>query len=556
MKPQNNVFKTGILLLTVIIMMGCSKDDSVAPTETGKVEVLDPTISLDEFETDDGEIGISISARDIAKKGYKPFTATISFEGNTNLEDQVIPFDEFNNLANLSFKTENLDDSLEAKLKEGIPLTIIVKDEMGLELARRDISKLSFLANPPEQEMDSNTLEDLYKNVMLRQNVIHYMQIVDKDSNVKSAPDSELYPNTTDKDTPMKVTPIENLDYNSDYTEDYTTFIFEEIDGEDDVFNISVHNGNDIHYLYVSGAGTQLGRINIQSKLNLNTNGSNTNASTLINYKFKIIKVKPGLYTITSLFTGNPIVVDGNRLKSGDETVNEDPAYFRILAFDIDWNIQPKDYRSLPPIMPPSTNNSEVNTTLRNCGNVTLTQGVGQSETVTTTETVSWQESMSVATTNAGSVSLTVGYEAETKFFGTGGKLSAQVTGTYNYSKTKTATTTNAESFGNQKSVVVAVKRDVAVPAGVAVSVIDVYQKYEYIKVPFVQRFIIYGKYQQDNSALTGEEIVTQFAFNKFTGVITAIGTDYIEVTVRGNTILERLIQTETETRNIENACD
>tara|TARA_R110000868_G_scaffold200998_3_gene448579 strand:+ start:671 stop:2437 length:1767 start_codon:yes stop_codon:yes gene_type:complete len=554
MKSQNKIL---MLLITFILIIGCSKDESIeSPTGTGEVEVLDPTISLDEFETDEGQIAVSISAREIAKKGYKPFTASISFGGDINLEDQDIAIDEFNNLANLSFKNEILDDEIKAKLKEGIALTVIIKDEMGMELARRDFPKLSFLANPSEQEIDSNTLEDNYKNVMLRNNIIHYMQIVDKDNNIKSAPNSELYPNTTDPDTPMKVTPIGNLDYNIDYTEDYTTFIFEEIDGEEDVFNISVHKGNDIHYLYASMGSSQLGRINIQSKLNLNANGGNTGASTFINYKFKITKAKPGLYTITSLYTGNPIVVDGNLLKSGNETVNETPAYFRILAFDIDWDIQPIDYKSLPPIMPPSTNNSEVNTTLRNCGNVLLTQGIGQSETVTTSETVSWQESMSVATTNAGSVSLSIGYEAETKFFGTGGKLSAKVTGTYNYSKTETATTTNSESFGKQKSVQVAVKREVAVPAGEAVSVIDVYQKYEYVKVPFVQRFRIYGKYQQDNSELSGKEIATQFAFNKFTGVITDVQEKFIEVTVKGNTILERLIQTSTEIRNIQNACD
>jgi len=70
-----------------------------------------------------------------------------------------------------------------------------------------------------------------------------------------------------------------------------------------------------------------------------------------------------------------------------------------------------------------------------------------------------------------------------------------------------------------------------------------------------VQRFRIKGNYQEDGKALSGEEITTQFTFNSFTGVITDVQSDYIEVTVRGTNLINRLIETETISKDIEGAC-
>ena len=92
-------------------------------------------------------------------------------------------------------------------------------------------------------------------------------------------------------------------------------------------------------------------------------------------------------------------------------------------------------------------------------------------------------------------------------------------------------------------------------PPGTAIAVADIYQQYQNIKVPFVQKFRISGKYQEDGMSLTGQEILTQFAFNSFTGVITEIEGEYIEVTVRGNTTIDRIIEASTETRDIPGSC-
>ena len=546
MKKSINIIT---VLSLIFLLNSCSEDDSMqTSTGTGELEEIGSTISLDEFETDEGEIGIRISARNIAKKGYKPFTATISIDGEAG---QDVLFDEFNNLADLSFERSELEDSLEEALKEGVPVTVTVKDENGFELSSRSFTKLSFASNPPVQEISADALEDQFKEVMLREDYDYYVQLVDKNNIVFGAPGSQRFIN---QDLSTEVRLLADLDYdtNEQILNDYSRYRFAKIPGNEEYFSIAKHDGNNIHYLYMNN-----NQLFVQSKGNLTRNGGNIeDISAFRNYWFKIERQEEGFYKIISYARENPLILDGSDFRVASEAEPADPTYFRILAFDIDWDIQGIDSKFLAPIMPPSSNNSEVNTTLRNCGSVTTSQSVGQTESVTSSETVSWEESMSVATTNSGGVSVTISHEAETKFFGTGGKTTGSVTGNYQYTKTRTETTTNSESFGKERTVQVSVARVITVPPGQAVAVADVYQQYTDVKVPFVQRFRVYGNYQQDNAALSGNEILTQFNFNGFTGVVTEVNADFIEVTVRGNTVLERIIQTTTETRDIDGVCN
>lgn len=301
------------------------------------------------------------------------------------------------------------------------------------------------------------------------------------------------------------------------------------------------------------------GQLNIQSKGNLVTNGSNTNVEDFPAYWFKIEKDGPGLFKIVPQGTENPLVVSGSNFVIANTSAPDEPNYFRILLFDIDWDVQVIDSQFSKPIMPPSATNSAYNSTLRNCSSGTLTQTIGESTTISTTQVAGYEETMSVSTTNTAGVevSVEVSYEAEAKFFGSGTKksISGSITGSYEYSKTATETNTRSRSLSTEKSVEVSVSREVGVPAGTAISVADIYQQYQNIRVPYVQKFRIEGNYQEDDMPLTGQEILTQFAFNSFTGVVTEVADNHIEVTVRGNTIIDRIIETSTETRDIPNAC-
>ncbi|WP_133248463.1 hypothetical protein [Flagellimonas aquimarina] len=558
MKTNFKVLSRSFMLLLLILVVACSKDDSgnPDPNQNGQVEELDPTISTSEFETDEGQIGISLSAREIARRGYNPVTAVISIESSSNLEDQTVPFDEFSNLAILSFENDALDDTLENELKDGVAVQVTVRDENDAVLATQDFAKLSFKPSPEDEEIGAEGLDDLFAEVSLRPDLKYYVQLVDNDNNVVGAPSSQRYPATgTSPPADIRLRGTMNYSEEPDFFETYTTYHFAKIPDNEEYFSIAVHDDDDIHYLYISN-----GQLNVQSRGNLVVNGGNTNVADFPHYWFKIEKEGPGFFKIVPRGTENPLVVSGSNFVIANSSTPSDSHHFRILLFDIDWDVQVIDSKFSKPIMPPSATNSAYNSTLRNCSSGTLTQTIGESTTIGTTQVAGYEETMSVSTTNTAGVevSVQVSYEAEAKFFGSGTKksITGSITGSYEYSKTATETNTRSRSLSTEKSVEVSVSREVGVPAGTAISVADIYQQYQNIRVPYVQKFRIEGNYQENDDPLTGQEILTQFAFNSFTGVVTEVADGYIEVTVRGNTVIDRIIETSTETRDITNACN
>lgn len=563
MKTTRKLLGTLLTLVFIIMYIGCSKDESTTPPSTGgdKLEVLPSTISLEEFETDEGEIGISINARSIARKGYIPTTADIVVTATTGDYSQKILFDAFNNIANLSFKNENLSEEAKTELKNGVEVTINVLDENDNVLTTKIISKISFTSSPSEEEIPANDLADLYAKVSLREDVIHYVQLVtDTGSEIFGAPNSKNYeldsPDNRNLRAHILINKLADLDYASEDVEKYTTFRFKEVLGKEGlgIYSIAIHNGADIHYTYIDGSDS---KFNIQTKDNLDNNLINTPVEDFMNYQFKIEKVAPGLYTFTSGSTGNPLILDSNAngINAGNNPTSEDLAYFRVMSFDIDWDIQPIESKFMRPILPPSGTSEAYNSTLRNCSSGGLQQTVGRSESLETIEILGWEESMSVSTTQDYLISVTIEAEVSTKFFGAGGSVNSSVTGSYGFNKSKTNTSTRSGSFQKSKSTEISTERTQEVPPKTAITVADVYQSYENVRIPYVQRFRIKGTYQENNQALTGQEITTQFAFNSFTGVITDVQGDYIEVTVRGTNVINRLIETQTISDDVPSNC-
>lgn len=555
MKTNFRIASRFLIVSLCIVAIACSKEDSDSITNPeGEVEELAPSISTSEFETDEGQIGISLSAREIARRGYKPVTAVISIASSSSIEDQTISFDEYSNLAILSFENDTLDDTIESELKDGVAVQVTVRDVNDAVLATQDFTKLSFKPSPEDEEIGAEGLDDLFAEISLRSDLKYYVQVVNKENEVIAAPGSQGYLVENSVSRGMQVMTDLNYAEDPEYFDNFTTYYFEKIPNNEGYYSMAVKNENDIHYLYMSGT-----RLNIQTRENLERNVTNTNVEFFTNYWFKIIKEGPGFFSIVPFDTVNPLVISGSNFVIASNNSPTDPNYFRILLFDIDWDVQVVDSQFSKPIMPPSATNSAYNSTLRNCSSGTLTQTVGESTTIGTTQVAGYEETMSVSTTNTAGVevSVQVAYEAEAKFFGSGTKqsISGSITGSYEYSKTATETNTRSESLSTEKSVEVSVSREVGVPPGTAIAVADIYQQYQNIRVPFVQKFRISGKYQENDIPLTGQEISTQFAFNSFTGVITEVDAEYIEVTVRGNTIIDRIIETSTETRDIANSC-
>lgn len=210
----------------------------------------------------------------------------------------------------------------------------------------------------------------------------------------------------------------------------------------------------------------------------------------------------------------------------------------------------------MQPILPPSNTASEFNQKIRNCSSGTQSTTIGESLTLETKSIVGWEESMSVSSSRDHSISVTVEAEVSTELFGTGGSLKTSITEDYAFSTSRTSVSTTSEAFEKTESKNIFIERTQEIPPKTVILVADIYQSYENVRIPFVKRFRIKGRYQENDIPLTGNEILTQFTFNNFTGVVTNIQQDFIEVTVRGTNVINNLIDTETISENVEGGCD
>lgn len=534
-----------ILLFTLI---GCTPDDQEVPEIVEELEGAD----MDEVESDEGSLGISISTRNLARKGYIAATADIIVKSETgNFSKVDIPFDELTNIALLFYEVDSLSEDQSMELRNGVDLTVRIEDSEGNALLVREYSKTSFLPSPEDIEMPASDFENRFARIALREEVLHYVQLVSAQNTVFGAPDNSHFSNASSQPLPLTYRPVEEINYETNTSALHTAFRFREIPGKPNLFSISRHLDDDIHYVYLQGNGL----LSIQTKRNLILNGGNTNAEEYLNYQFLIEKAGEGRYTITPLITGIPISLN-NETNLFESKEGKSPSFFRLFSLDIDWQVQSLGTSYMQPILPAAQTASAFNSTLRNCSSGPLEQKVGQSETISSTSTVEWSESMSVSSKNTTSVSVTVGAEVETKFFGKGGTASVSATGGYEYTKEATQTQTHSSSFEETESVTVSFERTITVLPGTATQVLDIYQTYENIRIPFVQRFRIKGNFQDSSEPLTGEEVVSQFNFNSFTGVITEVGDDFIEVTVRGNNHINRLVDTRTSADDIPAECN
>lgn len=565
-KPQNNsIMKTiisSISLLTgiaLITCISCSKQPEFVIPDIGDIEVIDG-INVDEVETDNGSIGLSIDTRDIARKGYKPTTIDIEVNATTgNFSKTGLTLDEYTNMAKHSFDIDDLSDEQEAELREGVDIVITAKDENNNVIDTKTITKTSFKSSPQDIKLKGESLADQTPAVSIRSDVPHYIQVYERNSNeIGGGLNSEYYSYTSKGPVGLNLVEKESLDNgNSEYDQPgHTLYYFEPIDGKPGVYAIARYVGSDKHYLHLT---TMYDRLVIQTRANLNRNGANTNPNNFLNYQWLIERQGVNNFTFRSLFNDKTLSAHTDiRDIFSTPDVEYSTNYelnFRILSFDIEWDIEPLDVRYDQPILPASTTDAAFNSTLKNCSSGELVQTVGQSETKESISTLTWEEAIAVSSEHSVGGSITVGLEVQASFFGSGAKVNGSITGNYQYTRNHTKTTTNGTSYTESESITVSTERTITVPPKKATQVTDLYQTYSNVRIPFVQRFRIRGNFMENGTPLTGHEIMSQFHFNGFNGVITDVQSDYIEATVKGATSIDQLIDTKTSAEDIPTNC-
>lgn len=566
MKPQNQLLKTVILFFTIILIIGCSKDDSPTNSDNDEDLIQSDGISEDDLERYLGSLGISISTRDIAKKGYIPTKAEITVNATTGNYSSTVDIDPDTNIAQLSFKISELSEDAQTELSTGVPITIEIKDASNALLTKEDVSIISFKNNASNHEIETENLQNLRNNDFLfRKDQKYYMQIV-KEGDLTS--NNACWVDYNDSGTYGREVNVDDKtgwgEKDWDFKYQYT---FLEIPNSDGAFAI------------VSGILTSEGE---NLFLEMNTSGflfqdngkhvATTDLSTISNHnRFRIRKDDKGLHRMYNEANPDaPLRIvdasDGKRISNNN--TDDDIAYFRILSLNINWDIEVLETKNLQPILPAAANADtfESNAKLTNCTNGLLKESFEIDINESKTSSVSFEESFSMTSTQITSGSLTLGVSAEASFFGTGATVSASATASYEQQTAITNVSTQFTGQDKTEQQTVTRTRLIEVPPGEAVLVYDTFQKYNSIIIPFIQRYRIKGKFKdgEGDLDLLGNEIMTQFSFtNANNGVITTVyqggaeeGEGYIELTVRGTNTIENVIKTISKAESIDANCN
>lgn len=543
---------TIVFLFFSILISSCKKDDDLVD-DSGDIELSNgiESTAIEEYQ---GDIGIRVNLRSILRKGYQVATVKFDIESQEGDYDQTVEIDPLIGIAELIISVEDLSASQEAELRDGVPFVVELLDANQNTIYTEAISIISFQENKAPIDLNSSSLMYLDEEVTFRTDMPHFIQVIDASGNFSPCPNSRAY--TIGK--PISAGAANTLLHEqcSDFSEQRTNqqFYFYKFPNEENVFAIYNRETNRI-LAYDANDNTlrQSGAFYFDS-LTIN--------SIPYNYKFIISKEQNGLYVIKRYDNGvsmkrefDGFVYYWRGIPSG--TVE----YFRIIAYNTEYDVEQLETKQLSPILPRVSTSFGFNNTLVNCGAGQLSQEVGTERTFTTTQTSWFQETIGLSARVTASASVTVGAKAEASFFGNGGEVSGSVTAGLEVSVSASQETSFGQEVANEISEKFFSIRTVTVPSGTASLVYDARQTYSNVSLPFAQRLRLRGREIDPLSGnvvvgpLSGTDLVTQLRMANFKGLITFVGSDYVEITILGNTVLDDFVETKSEVKEVDPDC-
>lgn len=540
MKTTMKILRSILACFLLLFFTGCSKDEMASGNG-----VLDQVngISADDLENYKGDLGLLINTRDIVKKGYNPTKVIITTTASQGNYDQEISIDPFTNIAQLKLSIDDLSASAEQELRNGVGLNIVVQDASNTVLSTQSYSIISFAESGNELNLNATSLAFQQEELYFKDNMNYYLQTVNANGNYSNnvvwKPSSALGNATRLVSTSTNFWP-------GITTEQYR---FIKVPNESNVF--SFYSVNTYKYIYIGDVTRHLWQ---SSATSFPENSPNSLAD---NWKFKIVKEANGLFTLRGFEDNLPL---RSFLFGSNVCWQTNPSgtiqYFRIIALDIDWQVTALNTEYLQPILPSVDTSFGFNSTLRNCGSGTLEQQVGIQREVTTTFTSSLSESIGLSGRVTTSVDVSVSATAEASFFGNGGSVTGEVSAGLEVSVEASSTRTIGVENSTSETNTFFSSRTVTVPAGRASLVFDAYQTYSNVRVPYVKRLRLKGLHTGSSEFLTGQEIATQLRITNFPGVITNIGSDFVEINIKGNMNLDNMVDSVTEVRNVAANCN
>jgi len=242
-------FSHRILFIGLLLFASCSKEKPIVGSGDGELEIIDGK-NLDDIPVDQGSLGLTLNLRNLVKKGYEPTTVDIDVKATTgDFSKSGISLDPFTYIVNHSEEAEGLTEAQRKELSEGVDVTITLRDKANQVIETKTYTKRSFAPSPEELDIDGADLVDITPPVIIRSDVPHYIQFFDREKEVIAGGiDNKnwIASGTNDRSRRVLAKSIDKIDYNTDQS---TLYHFHPIEGKPGVYSISLHRGNNIHYL-------------------------------------------------------------------------------------------------------------------------------------------------------------------------------------------------------------------------------------------------------------------------------------------------------------------
>lgn len=536
--------------LFLLLMISCSKeDDSPTPPPEDSELAESDGVTAEDFEIYEGALGLVYNARNIAKKGYAPTTADlVIIDSQGNDYSQTIDLDPYSFMGRVEIPVEDLSEEAKNELINGLPVGVVVKGDDGSTIFSNSISALSFQNNPEPTTINVSTLTETDENLTLNFNDAEYLfQRVEDDGDLT---DNALRNNSSQTGYTKLGTP----DFQDPHS-NYNMKLIPVGSDDSDVFLIQHIASDDL----LTAAGGFLAGFEVAIMPMWSDDTSIASAMSNDDFHFKINRLENGVYTIER--DGLPVRKHSDTDKLAFElafgsTSGLDVIYFRPIATDVNWQVETIATSFVAPILPKAQTSFGANSTLTNC-----TSGGGLSQTVGTTleetyeDKIGWSESLSITTTNSIGVEATLSVGFGASFFGTGTDVNASVTASYDYSRSATESSSNFGERTVTNTETIFQSTEVTVPPNSASLVYQVIQFYPNTKVQIAQRLRIRAT-NGSGAAINGTNIASQFRFSRFDGVITEVGSDFVEVSLLGTLTLDKVLDTQSTVQEVEPNCN
>ncbi|EZH75778.1 hypothetical protein ATO12_03045 [Aquimarina atlantica] len=550
MKSKYFKYTIYIFLSGIIALTSCSKDDEpVTPESEQPISDINEEdgISKNDLETNKGDIGIIIDARNVAKKGYSPVTAEVKIDATQGDYSKSLVLNEFTNVASISIPIEDLSDAAVNELKEGVSVTIDIKDKEGKTIRTETFTKVSFQKNGTALKISVSTLTEKKKPLSFNSAIPYHVQVVvdGELSNLGIATvetsDGRIFPKYI-KDAFNAINKIKAQYYLSPVPGKEATFYIRTVGSNHYWRTLRIQQNSTNHLVYEELDNQNLTTEEHEFIIETNDDGS--------------VYIKNNTHGYIRRAKDAP-AISGHAMTTGYEDQYYQLANLRIVPATIQWKIDSFGKTEfMKPILPSAETSFGFNSTLVNCSQGTLEQEVGAEISEESSTTIGWEESIELSSESTYEVSASVEASASAKFFGVGVDVTATASTGYSVSKGMTTSNTGFGEKSVSKTQTFFSNRTIEVLPKTGVLVYDAYQSYKNVIIPFVQRYRVRGTDTSNNETLTGNEIVSQFSFNNFDGVITTIGSDFVEITVRGTMKLDNLIETQSKVKEVTTTCD